>query len=362
MARGVIPPPDGGYPGGNTAEGHNALFGLTTGGYNTSVGFFSLRSNTTNSFNTALGAATLFDNTADENTAVGAAALLSNTIGGNNTATGAFALQSNTTGFNNTATGARALALNTAGFFNVAIGVATLFDNTTGQDNTGVGHEALEVNRTGNGNTALGSAAGSAITTGNNDICIGAGVNGIADENNAIHIGDNLPTGAGQSACYIGGVAGQSVDPTGAGQVYVDNSGKIGVFLSSQRFKRDIRPMEKASEAILALKPVSFHYKTDATKTPCFGLIAEEVAKVDPDLVLRDKEGKPFTVRYDQVNVMLLNEFLKAHSRMQEQQATIAHLEKQIGILNEGLQRVNAEIELRKDKLQVTASVNVSQK
>jgi hypothetical protein len=342
-AQAVVPPPDGGYPGFNTAEGQNALFSLTSGVGNTAVGWFSLKSVTTGGLNTAVGAGSLVLNTGERNTATGALALLSNTTGTGNTAMGAGALQNNTNHHDNTAVGTLALTQNTGGL------------------NTAIGRNALLSNTTGSGNTALGYTAGSGIT-GSGNICIGSGVFGVPGDNNRIRIGDNLPTGGGESACYIGGIAGQTVDPSGAGQVYVDNSGKLGVFLSSEGFKRDIQPMQNVSEAILALKPVTFHYKSDAKNTPCFGLIAEDVEKVNPDLVVRDKNGQLLSVRYEQINAMLLNEFLKAHRTVQEQKATIAQLkstdakqeaiiaqqQKQIDVLTAGLQKVSAQLEVSK--------------
>jgi hypothetical protein len=370
----VVPAPDGGYPGFNTAEGQNALFSLTTGDGNTAVGWFSLWSNAAGSFNTATGAGTLLFNTADENTAFGAAALLNNTSGGGNTATGAAALlnntigqdntangvsalQSNTNGSDNTATGADALLRNTIGSTNTATGGGALFSNTTGNNNTATGFSTLSANMTGNGNTAigrsaltittgsgntaLGANAGSALTTGNLNIDIGADVIGVAGESNTIRIGANLDETPGASACHVGGIYNQSVDPGTASSMAIDASGKLGTTVSSRRFKRDIKPMDKASEAILALKPVTFHYKSDAKNTPCFGLIAEEVAGVNPDLVVRNKNGEIWSVRYDQVNAMLLNEFLKAHRQIDAQQ-------KQIDALTAGLQKVSAQLELSK--------------
>jgi uncharacterized coiled-coil protein SlyX len=310
----ISPPPDGGYPSGNTAEGQNALMSLTSGGYNTAVGFLSLRSDATNSFNTALGAGALFANTADENTAVGTGALLSNATGNNNNATGALALFSN----------------NSASYNN-AFGGAALFNNTTGAQNDAFGDTALWSNQTGSSNTAIGDSAGFSIT-GTSNVCIGAEVYGVAGENATIRIADNLPTAAGLSACYIGGIAGQTVDPSGAGTVYVDNAGKLGVFLSSQRFKRDVRPMDRASEAIFSLKPVTFRYRSDVKNTLCFGLIAEDVAAVNPGLVLRDKARQPYSVRYDQVNAMLLNEFLKEHKKVEEQQGAISQLNSVVAV------------------------------
>ena len=339
-AQAVVPPPDGGYPGSNTAEGQNALLSRTTGTFNTAIGWFSLESGTAGNYNTGLGAATLVLNTAGENTATGAGALLSNTTGSGNTADGAFALLSNTTGFRNAATGRFALFNNTTGSFNTAHGVDALYSNTAGDGNTANGLSALAFNTTGAFNIALGTSAGQNLTTGDRNIDIGN--LGVANEGNTIRIG----TTGDQSATYIAGIAGQTVG-AGGSTCYVDNDGKLGVFLSAHRFKTDIADMATASEAILALRPVTFHYKPELDKTgiPQFGLVAEEVEAINPDLVTRDKEGKVSTVRYEAVNAMLLNEFLKEHCKNQQQEATIARLEKQIEVLAEGLQRVSAELE-----------------
>ncbi len=339
-AEAVVPPPDGGYPGSNTAEGQNALLSRTTGTFNTAIGFFSLRSLTTASFCTGLGAGTLLVNTAGENTATGAGALLSNTTGFGNTADGAFTLLSNATGGRNTATGRFALLNNTTGSFNTAHGVDALYSNTAGDGNTANGLSALAFNTTGAFNIALGTSAGQNLTTGDRNIDIGN--LGVANEGNTIRIG----TTGDQSATYIAGIAGQTVG-AGGSTCYVDNDGKLGVFLSAHRFKTDIADMATVSEAILALRPVTFHYKPELDKTgiPQFGLVAEEVEAINPDLVTRDKEGKVSTVRYEAVNAMLLNEFLKEHRKNQQQEATIARLEKQIEVLAEGLQKVSAELE-----------------
>jgi hypothetical protein len=368
----VSPTPDGGYPGGNTAEGTNALLNLTSGTYNTAVGLFSLRSNTKGQFNTALGAGALLANVGDpssgvgvENTATGAGALLSNTTGESNTANGAFALFSNSTGAVNTATGADALLNNTTGFANTATGAGALFSNSIGNNNTATGFSALSANMTGdgntaigryaltittgNGNTALGANAGSALTTGNFNIDIGVDVIGVAGESNTIRIGANLDDTQGASACHIGGIYNQLGDPATITSVGIDATGKLATAASSRRFKHDIKPMDKASEAILALKPVTFHYKSDAKNTPCFGLIAEEVAGVNPDLVVRNKNGEIWSVRYDQINAMLLNEFLKEHKKAEEQQTTI-------GQLKSNAAKQNATIsELKKDLQTVVA-------
>jgi len=344
----VSPAPDGGYPGGNTAEGQNALFSLTTGGFNTAVGYYSLRSDTTKSFNTALGAGALVANTADGNTATGAAALLSNTTGFANTANGEFALFSTTTGSFNTATGGDALGNNT-GSYNTADGFDALTGNTGpntgGSFNTGVGFQAL-YNTTGSHNTAIGDEAGS-NTDGSNNICIGAQVFGNV-EDNTIHIGDSSDPNFAMQACFIGGIANSSVSGTA---VYVDSNGQLGTQMSSQRFKQDITPMNAASEALFGLQPVTFHYKEsiDPVCRRQLGLVAEQVEKVDPDLVVRDKDGKPYSVRYDQVNAMLLNEFLKEHSTLQE-------LKKEVAVLTARLKEQDSKIEKVSTQLEMSRS------
>jgi hypothetical protein len=348
----VSPPPDGGYPGGNTAEGQNALFSLTTGGFNTAVGFFSLRSITAGSFNTAIGAGALDLNTGNENTATGAAALLLNTTGTQNTANGVDALALNDTGSQNTAVGDLALFHNTAGTFNSAIGqgalasntigdnntaggAGALFRNTIGTGNTADGFQALNFNDTGSGNTAIGYQALDHNTTGAANIALGlqaghnltSGVSNI-DIGNLGEVGESgtirIGTQALQTATYIAGIIGASVGNGLA--VIIDSDGHLGTMVSSQRFKKEIKPMDQASQALFALKPVSFRYnkEIDPAGTSQLGLVAEDVEKVDPDLVVRDKEGKAYGVRYDQVNAMLLNEFLKEHRKVEEQGAAIA--------------------------------------
>jgi hypothetical protein len=353
----VVPAPDGGYPGLNTAEGQKALFSLTTGQGNTAVGWFTLKSLTTGNFNTAIGAAALVLNTGDQNTATGTAALLLNTTGTGNTANGASALLHNDTGSFNTAVGNLALSNNTTGTFNsgfgqgalasntigtndTASGAGALFNNTMGGGNTANGFQALLHNTVGNNNIALGAFAGFAITVG--DLNIDIGNLGFAGEANTIRIGDV------QNATYVAGISGQS-SPGGVA-VFVNSDGKLGTAVSSQRFKDDIKSMDSASEAILTLQPVTFRYKKkfDPTGAAQFGLVAEEVEKVDPDLVVCDKEGKPYSVRYDAVNAMLLNEFLKEHRKVEELtiefQTTAAHQQKQIEALTAGLQKVSAQL------------------
>jgi len=370
LVQAVVPAPDGDYPGGNTAEGQAALFTLTSGTFNTAVGFLSLRSTTEARFNTAIGAGALLGNVANSNTATGAGALLSNTTGSVNTANGAFALVSNTGGSFNTANGFSALSNNTTGFENTATGVQALESNTIGSNNTANGFSALSNNiigsqntatgfnalfeNTGALNTANGSNALANNTSGSGNIAVGVGAGGsVTTANHVIAIGH--PGANVDDSCFIGQVRDALVAPDAA-QVLIDSAGKLGTTSgSSRRFKEQIKPMNKVSEAILALKPVTFYYKSDNTNTLQFGLIAEEVQEVNPHLVVRDKEGKPYSVRYDQVNAMLLNEFLKEHRTVQElksnavkQEATIARLEQQIEALTAGLQKVSAQLELNK--------------
>jgi trimeric autotransporter adhesin len=270
--------------------------------------------------------------------------------GGNansNTAEGTQALVSNTTGNANTAIGVGALCKNTTGVGNTATGMAALGSNTTGFANTAIGAMAL-LNATGNYNVALGDSAGQSLSTGDNNIDIGYNVLGVKGESNTIRIGN-----ADIIATYISGISGQTV--VGGAAVFVDSNGKIGTTIASTRFSDEIKPMDKASEAILTLKPVTFRYKQefDSKSTRQFGLIADEVEKVNPDLIVRDKEGKPYSVRYDQVNAMLLNEFLKEHGKVEKLETSVARQQKQIETLTAGLQKVSAELEANKRASQV---------
>ena len=345
----------------NTAVGTDALVFNDSGSFNTANGVLALSSHTTGDDNTAVGNRALFSDTGgDHNTAVGSHALFfgggtGNTANGyqalysgggfSNTATGENALYGNTSGFNNTAVGDSALSGNTTGLNNTANGVDALQFNTTGTGNTAVGLSALQSSTSGSSNIALGLNAGASLTTGSNNIDIGN--IGVAAEENTIRIGDP----AVQTAIFLAGINGVSV--TGS-RVVVSSSGQLGVAPSSERFKDAIKPMDKTSEAILALNPVTFRYKKelDPDRVPQFGLVAEEVEKVNPDLVARDQQGKPYTVRYEAVNAMLLNEFLKEHRKNEKQEAMIARLEKQVEALTAGLQKVSAQLELRKPALQ----------
>jgi len=270
----VSPPPDGGYPNGNTAEGEDALFSLTLGINNTGIGFNALF----------------------------------NDIGGHY----------------NTATGFDALYQNTNGGYNTAIGSQALYTNTTGSSNTAIGAFSLQFNTTGSNNIAVGNSAGSDLTTGSNNIDIGA--KGSAGESNTIRIGKK----GTQTTTRIAGISGATV--VGGVGVIIDTNGKLGTVTSSARYKDAIQPMNRASEAILSLQPVTFRYKheLDPESIPQFGLVAEQVEKVNPDLVARDDNGKPYTVRYEAVNAMLLNEFLKEHRKVEEQADTIKQQERRL--------------------------------
>ena len=239
------------------------------------------------------------------NTANGFQALFSNTTGDRNTATGWQVLANNTGANNNTAHGFEALHNSNSGN-NTGIGFDALEANTTGNSNTAVGANALR-NATGSDNIALGEGAGGAVLAGNNNIEIGNG--GANADDNTIRIGLE----GTQTQTFIAGILGNG--PFGCDVTIDPVTGQLGVSacISSERFKKDIDSMNKASEAIFSLKPVTFHYKNDKTNIPQFGLIAEEVAKVNPALIAVDKEGKPYSVRYSAVNAMLLNEFLKEH-------------------------------------------------
>jgi trimeric autotransporter adhesin len=308
----------------NTFLGDDALINNPLGSANTAIGFNALFSSTVTSFNTAIGSQALFSNTTSEaNTAVGYKALFGNTTGAFNTATGQQALASNTTAFANTATGSGAL-----------------FSNTTGESNTANGTDALVNNTIGSNNIALGYSAGENLRSGSNNICIGHV--GVTSDSNTIRIGK---TGV-HTSTNIAGISGAVVANGVA--VIVDAHGKLGTIASSAALKDDVKPMEKTSEVILALKPVTFRYKRqlDPDGIPQFGLVAEQVEKVNPDLVARDEQGKPYTVRYEAVNAMLLNEFLKARRQIDAQQ-------KQIEALTTGLQKVSAQLEASKPKPQV---------
>jgi uncharacterized coiled-coil protein SlyX len=350
----VVPAPDGCYPGFTTAEGCQALQNLTTGTGNTGVGWRSLFSvgagalvlNTGDS-NTAVGAvALLLNTTASQNTAVGTGALLFNDTGPSNTAVGYQALFANVSGLENTAIGDQALLDNT-GNFNVAVGGAALLNNTTGNENTACGSGALN-DTTGNDNTALGFQAGIMATTGDGNVYIGAGMSGVAGEANHT---------------YVRNINTTSVNGMGSDTVTVNlTTGLLGHLSSSRRYKEDIKPMDKTSEALYMLNPVTYRFKKDVDPSQSldYGLIAEDVAKVDPNLAIRDRNGQIESVRYSAINAMLLNEFLKEHRKNEEQEKTIAELNSGMTALAATvkeqaaqIQKVSAQLEASRPSPQV---------
>jgi hypothetical protein len=334
----------------NTANGMMALFSNTTGVNNVAVGAQALVFNTDGENNTAVGTQALSSNTsAEQNTAIGALALLNHISGNGNTAIGANALSSDATGQVNTAIGAGALFTVNSGFngsFNTATGAGALFNNTgadntangagalgnntSGHDNTAVGVSALPNNTTGSSNIAVGAFAGQAVTTASGTISIG--VQGSNTDN----------------SCFIGWIFGAS--SPGGSAVFIDANDRLGTVTSSKRFKEEIQPMDKASEALFSLKPVSFRYKKDIDPAgiPQLGLVAEEVEEINPDLVVRDKQGKAYSVRYDQVNAMLLNEFLKEHKKVEELEGIVTALAATVKEQAAQIQKVSAQLEVNK--------------
>src|SRR6266480_5520146 len=396
----------------NTAFGWFTLFSNTEGSFNTALGAGALALNTTAESNTAVGTAALILNTGGaQNVAVGSGAMVSNNAD-DNTAVGGFALENNVAAVTNVAVGVFALQNNDSGGagtadFNVAVGGFALQANVGGARNTAVGAGALEPFTGGDDNTAVGELAGANYNAGTetNNICIGSGTEGTAGENNAIRIGDastsggidvldggaaanfiligsnmgsqgiavasiigfgtvqignGLSTTALASSCNIGGIYNQSFGPADMA-VRIGSDNKLGTVVSSRRFKHDIKPMDKASEAVLALKPVTFHYKSDTTNTPRIGLVAEDVAEVSPALVIPDKEGKPLSVRYEDVNVMLLNEFLKEHKKVEEQQASITELKSTVAQQQKGMETLTAQLKEQAAQIQkVSAQLEVN--
>jgi hypothetical protein len=344
----------------NTAVGSGALReNNSTGQSNTAVGSGALTSNTGGVVNTAVGSGALSSNTVGgNNTAVGIVALADNTTGGGNTAMGGVALANNTTGDGNTAMGGGALYSNRTGNFNTATGDDALTYNLTGSNNLAIGFNALYGNTTGNNNIALGYQAGQSLSTGDNNIDIGNV--GMSGESNTIRIG----TEGTHTATYIAGISGTPLVHGAAVAVGITADGQLGVRASSERFKKDIAAMGKTSEAILSLKPVTFRYKHefDPEGIPQFGLVAEDVEKVNPDLVARDEQGKPYSVRYEAVNAMLLNEFLKEHRKVETLEATVAQQHKDfetvVAELKGQIQKVSAQLELSKSATQTVLNNN----
>jgi trimeric autotransporter adhesin len=351
----------------NTAVGMAALLNNDTGGQNTAIGQDALNSNTTGSSNTATGQGALTNNIdADGNTANGDFALHDNMHGNDNTAigqqalavnqaddntaTGFQALFSNFGGENNTANGAFALSSNDSGQDNTAVGNSALFANIDGFTNTAIGRDALVQNDHGNDNTAVGAEAGTSVRSGSGNVFIGAGMTGFGT--------------AETDHTYIRNINTTSVSGVGSDFVTVNlATGLLGHATSSRRYKEEIRPMNDASQALYRLKPVTYRYKKeiDQTQSPAFGLIAEEVAEVNPDLVARNAEGQPESVHYEMVNAMLLNEFLKEHKKVEDQQATIAELKSTVAQQQKGMEVLTAQPKEQAAQVQkVSAQVEMS--
>jgi uncharacterized coiled-coil protein SlyX len=406
---GVSPAPDGCYPNFTTAEGCNALAGLGTGAGNTGLGWYALFSDSTGSFNTAVGAGALDLSNGDSNTAVGAVALLLNSTGSNNTAVGTDALVNNTVD-DNTATGFSALFANTTGGTfetsvlgyvlgpNTAVGSGALENNVDASANTAVGYDALNSQMTGYvvegdphlaANTAVGFEALVNLTgseTGENAFNVACGYQALADLTDGISniaVGPlagrglrsgvgNIFIGAGQGPAdaregghtYIGNIATTSL-PSGGNVdfVTIDSTGLLGINSSSRRYKEDIKPMDKASQALYRLKPVTYRLRKEVDKhqSRAFGLIAEEVAEVNPDLIVRNAQGQAEGVHYEMVNAMLLNEFLKEHKRVEEQQATIAELKSTVAQQQKGMEVLTAQLKEQAAQIQkVSAQIEMS--
>jgi hypothetical protein len=414
-ARAQAAGPDGGYPGGNTAEGQSALLSRTSGVWNTALGYQTLYHltsgnqntatgyqtlfnnttgslsvangsqalyhNTTGSFNTATGFRALYTNaTGSDNTANGYEALTFNITGQDNMANGFKALYKNTTGLQNTASGSQALYNNTHGGDNVAVGFQALFSNVSGLENTAIGDQAL-LDNIGNFNVAVGGAALLNNATGNENTAVGSGaLNDTKGNDNtalgfqagilATTVDGNVYIGAGMSGIagesdhtYIRNINNTSVSGGGTDTVTINlTTGLLGHATSSRRYKEKIKPMDNASQALFALKPVTFRYKKDIDQSQSldYGLIAEDVAQVDPNLAIHDRNGQIESVRYSAINAMLLNEFLKEHKKVEnlekDLRAIIVQQQKQIETLAAGLQKVSAQLELSKSAPQMAGN------
>ena len=345
--------------GSNTADGFNALHNQTANTFNTGIGWLSLRLQTTAEAVTGVGAGTLVLNTADNNTAVGAAALQINTSGTQNIAVGGFAMLRNLTGSENTAAGFSAMQNATGSnvVFNTAVGIQALM-NTTANANVAVGDLSLMNDSSGNFNTAIGAASGLHQTTGSGNVYIGQGVEGTAGESNST---------------YIKNINNTSVNGAGTDTVIVNlSTGLLGHLSSSRRYKEEIKPMDKSSETLYRLNPVTYRFKKeiDPSQSLEYGLVAEDVAQVDPNLAIRNGKGQIESVQYMSINAMLLNEFLKEHKKVEEQQASIAELKSTVAQQQKGMevltaqlkeqavqiQKVSAQLEVGKPSPQVVAN------
>jgi uncharacterized coiled-coil protein SlyX len=379
----------------NTAAGTQALFANTSGSGNCAFGQWAQSFNTVGDTSNAFGYGSLFNNDTTAINGFGFAALASNVTGPNNAAFGDLSLVLNVIGSancafgneallnndssaagagnGNNAFGVQALTSNVDGETNNAFGTFALFSNVSGVWNNAFGFAALS-SSTGDFNTAMGDSAGATITTGNHNACFGEGAgNGIvtADNQVAINVPAAGPFADISNTCFIGSIFNQPVSDAGSAQdVFVDQFNVLGFVASTRRVKHDIKPMDKASEMLYGLKPVTYKYNSDKTGRTQFGLIAEEVAEVAPDLVIRDNNGDVQTVRFEQIGMIMLNEFLKEHrtveqlkSKVAKQEAIIAQQQKGMEVLTAQLkdqaaqiQKVSARLEASRPAPQVVLS------
>ena len=350
----------------NTWDGFNALnAGKLANTFSTANGWQAMVLQTTALNNTGIGAGALALTNSNNNSALGAGAATFLTTGGAVNAVGAFALFHGNGSFNN-AHGREALFNDTSGFENDAFGDLALLSVTTGSMNTAMGDDALDTLTTGSGNTGMGKEACNTCTTGSDNVAIGHNaLNGTVSASNNIAIGVPAtgPFANLSFTAFIGSIHGEPTSNAASTlPVLIDSNNVLGTSPSSRRYKHDIKPVDKASEALYSLKPISFVYNYDESRTTLYGLIAEDVAKVNSSLVAYI-DGKPFTVKYDQVNVWLLNEFLKEHKRVEEQQASIRELKSEMHTMVAQLkeqaaqiQKVSAQLEVRKTAPQVVAN------
>ena len=322
-----------GFGGANTAIGTGALQFDTAGFWNTAVGVDALGDNTEGNYNTASGVNALWHNiSGNNNTATGVNSLWANTTGSANTATGRGALFDNTTGDANVATGLLSMHLNTIGYSNTATGNRSLYANIDGYNNTVSGFEALSANVDGHDNTVIGAWAKANSTTGSGNLILGAfaGINddGVGSNNIIIaHTGvlndtETTRIGEFQTRAFLAGVRGVTTGNADAVAVVIDSNGQLGTISSSRRYKEDISDMGSASDRLLQLHPVTFRYKdayTDGERPLDYGLIAEEVAEVFPELVVFNKDDQPETVKYRLLSSLLLNELQKQNAELKHQ-------------------------------------------
>jgi hypothetical protein len=336
----------------NTTGGENTFVG-TYSGFSNTIGSFSSflgtqagYSNTTGSYNSFLGYNAGYANTTGSyNSFIGMGAGRNNTTGGYLTFLGMQSGFANTTGYDNTFTGTYAGYSNTTGNLNTFTGTYSGYANTTGSSNTFVGYDTGQQNSSGNLNLHIGSFSGFYNQNGSNNIYIASwGCNSTSNcnESNTIRIGNNYGSQP-ITASYIGGIYG--VGASGGIPVFINSNGQLGTSPSSRRFKEQISDMGGSSSALMKLRPVTFLYKPEYDKGPRtlqYGLIAEEVAEVYPDLVAYDADGKPYTVKYQHLAPMLLNELQKQHAIVSAQQDQIKALQAQNGELRERLSRIEA--------------------